>query len=139
MLVSEETSRAWNERRALLEDLQQQQLEMLDRLKDTEIGKSLSHGPENIIESRIRVVEDAMDLAGKHPVLVSMKDQLTAVRDDLLNGYAPQLMGQLCTPTDLYESRAATLGDAIRLIDQQELSLSEEDLASLSEDQGIEL
>lgn len=41
MLVPEETSRAWSERRALLEDLQQQQLEMLDRLKDTEIGKSL--------------------------------------------------------------------------------------------------
>ena len=139
MLVPEETSRAWSERRVLLEDLQQQQLEMLDRLKDTEIGKTLSHGPENIIESRIRVIEDAMDLAGKHPVLVSMKDQLNAARDDLLNGYAPQLMGQLCTPTDLYESRAATLGDAIRLIDQQELSLSEEDLASLSENQGIEL
>ena len=93
MLVPEETSRAWSERRALLEDLQQQQLEMLDRLKDTEIGKTLSHGPENIIESRIRVVEDAMDLAGKHPALVSMKDQLTAVVDDLLNGHVLQLIG----------------------------------------------
>ena len=42
MLVSEETSRAWNERRALLEDLQQQQLEMLDRLKDTEITSRIN-------------------------------------------------------------------------------------------------
>lgn len=38
MLGSEETSRAWSERRALLEDLQQQQLEMSDRLKSSNPG-----------------------------------------------------------------------------------------------------
>ena len=120
------------ERLDLLGVYQKQQESMRERLQGTDIGKTLYHSPENIAESKIRVMDDLIDLAGETPALTSMKEELFAQWNALVDGEHPELLGKLSTPVELFTARIEVAEQAIGALQKEtDLSLPDDVLADL--------